>query len=98
MRELYTDAQETPIRSLAVNKFGTKLVAGNNLGMCLIWDKRDGEVFEPMQELDAHRDSYVLKCQFSSTGEFLATCSSDKTCSVWQLNDVEEEDKEGETY
>jgi G protein beta subunit-like protein len=66
--------------------------------MCLIWDKRDGEQFEPMQELESHRDSYVLKCQFNHTGEFLATCSSDKTCSVWQLNDVEEEDKEGEEY
>ena len=38
-----------------------------------------------MQELIAHENNYVLKCQFSLDSKFLATCSSDKTCVVWEL-------------
>lgn len=38
-----------------------------------------------MQELIAHENNYVLKCNFSLDGKFLATCSSDKTCIVWEL-------------
>lgn len=38
-----------------------------------------------MQELVAHENHYVLKAQFSLDGKFLATCSSDKTCVVWEL-------------
>ena len=39
-----------------------------------------------MQELRAHDNNYVLKCQFSLDGKLLATCSSDKTCIVWELD------------
>ena len=52
-----------------------------------------------MQELIAHDGYYVLKCQFSLDGKFLATCSSDKTCTVWELNattDVVNEPRDGE--
>jgi WD40 repeat protein len=38
-----------------------------------------------MQELIAHENNYVLKCQFSLDSKLLATCSSDKTCVVWEL-------------
>ena len=47
----------------------------------------------------------MLKCQFSLDAKFLATCSSDKTCTVWELNTTadldasehkQEEDEEGE--
>ena len=47
-KELYTDAEETPIRSLAISRDATKLVAGNNLGTCFIWESRNGENFQPM--------------------------------------------------
>ena len=52
--DLYTDAEETPIRSIAISRDATKLVAGNNLGACFIWESRNGEGFVPMQELIAH--------------------------------------------
>ena len=39
-----------------------------------------------MQELVAHENHYVLKCQFSLDGKYLATCSSDKTCAIWELS------------
>jgi target of rapamycin complex subunit LST8 len=47
-KELYIDAEETPIRSLAISRDATKLVAGNNLGTCFIWESKNGENFLPM--------------------------------------------------
>lgn len=44
----------------------------------------------PMQIIEAHPDSYILKCQFSSDDTFLATCSSDRTCKVFKLEIHEE--------
>ena len=48
-----------------------------------------------MQELIAHPDNYVLRCCFSSDNQYLATCSSDKTCVVWQLCEVAAEEAKG---
>lgn len=81
-RELYIDSDEIPFRSIAVTRNSKKLVAGNNAGTCFIWEEQGFE-YVPMQILMAHPDQYVLKCQFSSDGKFLATCSSDRTCTVW---------------
>ncbi len=75
-----------PISSIAISKDAKKLVAGTSQGTCFIWKSTTGEDYEPMQELFAHEGNYVLKCQFSLDGKFLATCSSDKTCTVWELN------------
>ena len=47
----------------------------------------------------AHEGQYVLKCQFSLDARYLATCSSDKTCKVWELSEqvmVDNEEKEEE--
>lgn len=94
-KELYVDSEEVPIRSLAISKNAKKLVAGNNQGTCFIWEaSEDSDQFVPMQELVAHPDHYVLKCQFSPDSKFLATCSSDKTCVVWQLYEHESVDPE----
>ena len=79
------DIDEIPIRSIAISRDRKKLVAGNNVGTCFIWESQDGEEFVPMQELNAHPDHYVLKCQFSADSRYLATCSSDKTCIIWSL-------------
>ena len=43
-----------------------------------------------MQILNAHENNYVLKCQFSADDQYLATCSSDRTCVVWKLSVSEE--------
>lgn len=77
------DSEEIPIRSIAISRDMRKLVAGNNVGTCFIWESQDGEEFVPMQELVAHPDHYVLRCQFSNDGRFLATCSSDRSCIIW---------------
>lgn len=100
-RELYSEEEEVPISSVAISKDAKKLVAGTSNGSCFIWRSENGEDFEPMQELIAHFGYYVLKCQFSLDGKLLATCSSDKTCAVWELTshvdpDGQDEDGEGE--
>ena len=84
-RELYAEEEEVPISSIAISRDAKKLVAGTNKGTCFIWRSENGEDYEPMQELIAHEGHYVLRCQFSFDGKLLATCSSDKTCAVWEL-------------
>mmetsp|Transcript_94730 Transcript_94730/g.130473 ORF Transcript_94730/g.130473 Transcript_94730/m.130473 type:complete len:128 (+) Transcript_94730:338-721(+) len=83
--DLYDDCDDIAIRSIAISKNATKLVAGNAEGICYIWSSVNGEEFVPMQELAAHPDHYVLKCQFSPDAHLLATCSSDKSCKVFEL-------------
>jgi len=84
-RELYAEDDEVPISAVAISKDAKRLVAGTSNGTCFIWRSENGEDYEPMQELIAHENNYVLKCQFSLDSKFLATCSSDKTCVVWEL-------------
>ena len=74
-----------PISAVAISKDARRLVAGTSQGTCFIWRSDNGEDYEPMQELIAHENNYVLKCQFSLDSKLLATCSSDKTCIVWEL-------------
>ena len=86
--ELYADDEETPIRSLAISKSAKKLVAGTNNGICFIWTwDAEEQVYKPLQELIAHEGQYILKCQFSHDARYLATCSSDKTCAVWEISE-----------
>ena len=68
----------------------SKLIAGNSAGICYIWSSQNGEEFTPQQELEAHRDQYILKCQLNKDGTLLATCSSDRSCKIWRLNEDDE--------
>lgn len=83
-KELYVDSEEIPFRSIAITRTAKKLVAGNNVGNCFLWEQQDGE-YVPMQIIEAHPDNYILKCQFSADDMYLATCSSDRTCKVFKL-------------
>ena len=85
-RELYAEDDEVPISAVAISKDARRLVAGTRDGTCFIWRSENGEDYDPMQELVAHENHYVLKCQFSLDGKYLATCSSDKTCAIWELS------------
>jgi target of rapamycin complex subunit LST8 len=38
-RELYVDSDEIPFRSIAITRSAKKLVAGNNVGTCFIWEQ-----------------------------------------------------------
>jgi target of rapamycin complex subunit LST8 len=85
---------------MAVSLNGVFLVAGTGQGNCYIWRSENGlsDNYIPMQELQAHPDNYILKCHFSSDSQFLATCSSDKTCKVFQLCEVANEPEEDEMF
>lgn len=61
-RELYAEEDEVSINSMAISKDAKRLVAGTSKGTCFIWRSETGEDFEPMQELVAHPNNYVLKC------------------------------------
>lgn len=60
-KELYVDSEENPFRSIAITRTGKKLVAGNNVGNCFIWEQQESE-YVPMQIIEAHFENYILKC------------------------------------
>ena len=49
-----------------------------------------------MQELIAHENNYILRCRFSQDSSLLATCSSDKTCTIWEMTKTSIKPEEGE--
>ena len=55
------------------------------------------EDFNPMQEKEAHPDQYILRCKLSHNKNFLATCSSDRSCKIWKYDSEVEEFKEYKT-
>ena len=64
------------------------MVAANSIGQCFIWKFNEEESeYEPIQELEAHEDQYILRVKFSSDCSLLATCSSDRSAKVWKRND-----------
>lgn len=72
------------IRSLSIAADATMLVAANDKGHCFAWniDKTIGE--EPAHRFEAH-NSYILKCKLSPNARLLATCSSDCTVKIWNV-------------
>jgi len=42
-KELYVDSKEEPFRSIAITQTAKKLVAGNNIGLCFIWEQQGNE-------------------------------------------------------
>jgi target of rapamycin complex subunit LST8 len=48
------------------------------------------EDFKPMDTMEAHPNNYILKCKLSLNKRYLATCSSDRSCKIWQYNLGEE--------
>lgn len=42
-KELYIDSDEIPFRSIAVMANSKKLVAGNNIGTCFIWEQSNSD-------------------------------------------------------
>lgn len=88
-KELYVDSEEIPFRSVAITRTAKKLVAGNSVGNCFLWEQQENE-YVPMQIIYAHPEAYILKCQFSQDDQYLATCSSDRTCKVFKLEVVEQ--------
>lgn len=47
--------------------------------------------YELFHTLQAH-NGYILKCQTSSNGRLLATCSSDKTAKIWNIEPKSQSD------
>ncbi|CCI45647.1 hypothetical protein ABG067_007680 [Albugo candida] len=79
------------IKSLDIVKDGSLLVAANNRGKCFFYQPNSGGRYELFHTLQAH-NGYILKCQTSSNGRLLATCSSDKTAKIWNIEPKSQSD------
>lgn len=86
-RILQEDPEQTPIRSIDITIDGSKLVAANSEGMMFTRVAFEDSEFLPQEEIEAHPGSYILNCKFSRCGQFIATCSSDRTVKVWECDE-----------
>lgn len=87
------DLPSVSITALEISKDASKLIMGNSAGFFCFWDsdKKDKtEDFKPIYTTEAHNNTYILKCKLSSNKRFLATCSADKSCKIWQYNPQQE--------
>ena len=81
---LQEDPNQIAIRSLDLTLDGSKLVAGNSEGMMFTRIANEDLEFMPQEEIEAHYGNYILKCKFSRCGQYIATCSSDRTIKIWE--------------
>ena len=82
------DQDDVGIRSIVIASDASKLVAGNSQGDVYICSSANaGEDFTLLQEIEAHPEQYILKCTLNKDATLLATCSSDRTCKIWRLNE-----------
>ncbi|KAI1729931.1 WD domain, g-beta repeat domain-containing protein [Ditylenchus destructor] len=77
--------QRRTIRYITFSPCGTYLASASFDGSIIIYEYRDGD-FDEAHKLEGHENE-VKCCEFSVSGEFLATCSRDKTVWVWQVDE-----------
>ncbi|CAI2376891.1 unnamed protein product [Moneuplotes crassus] len=86
-RILQEDPEQVAIRSIDITVEGSKLCAANSEGMVFVRNLNDKGEYVLIEDIEAHIDSYILKCKFSRCGQFIATCSSDRTLKIWECDD-----------
>lgn len=84
---LQEDPEQVSIRSLDITVDGSKLAAANSEGIMFTRIASESSIFEPQEDIEAHPGSYILKCKFSRCGQFIATCSSDRSVKIWECDD-----------
>lgn len=72
--------QGYPIWSIEYDSTGNRIVAGNSIGCCAIWDINTNSV----QTSNIHK-SFVRSCSFDSSGSKLLTGSKDGLVRVTDL-------------
>ncbi|KAJ1926522.1 TOR complex subunit lst8 [Tieghemiomyces parasiticus] len=83
----FTPEAEVPLRSVAVARDGTLLVATNNKGRCFVYRWPDPHIrshLELVARFDAH-GKYAIRCCLSRNLQYLATCSADKSAKLWRI-------------
>lgn len=76
----------TAISSVSIAQDSSIFVSATYAGNCFFWDSRGAsDSWTPIRQLQAHK-TYILKCRLSPDAQYLATCSSDKTCKLWKIS------------
>ncbi len=81
--ELVPDGK-TAIRSICAASDASLVMAATNRGTVFAWKLGKDSAFEALHKIDAHA-TFCLKSLLSPDCKFLATCSSDKTIKIWDV-------------
>lgn len=88
---MLTDLHKRTVRNLSWHPAGHLLASASFDGTVCIWKQRPTG-FECLDQLEGHENE--VKCvAWSSDGEYLATCSRDKTIWIREVR-IDEEDGE----
>ncbi|EIW72401.1 G protein beta subunit-like [Tremella mesenterica] len=88
--ELVPD-EDVAIRSVTIASDGGTLVAGNDLGMCYVWQinpSPEAQTLTPVTSFQAH-PKYITRCLLSPDTRHLATCSADSSVKIWSTANFE---------
>jgi len=69
------------IRTIGMNRNGTRLVYGGPAGRITLCEISSGQT---IREIPAH-NHYVNTCRFTPDDRYVISCSSDSTVQVWEL-------------
>lgn len=71
-----------PIRTIAFSPLGTLLAAAGDSSIIALYDTKSGE---QVKLLTGHGGSWITGLDWSSTGEWLVSCSVDGKVRVWSV-------------
>lgn len=83
-------ASTTEIVSIAFNSIGKSLylAVGSIDGTVKVWDVTNLEEYKELPTDKIKHDSLVCSMAFSPNGKFLATCGSERTVKLWNIQDI----------